>query len=89
MAIRVRCDGTMWSAALTKEQEGDTYIDDSLHYQMAIEHGVICTYPEPRHSDRGGQWFWSNQAPDGCDDTFVRIPWTKLFKAFIVWVWRA
>lgn len=68
MAMRVRADGTMWCAAYTEPQEGDTYIDDALHHQMVAVHGVIVAYPMPRHEDEP-QWFWRTTAPVDCDFT--------------------
>lgn len=62
MAIRVRKDGTMWCAALTKLEKGDTYIDDGLHYQMSVIHGVIVALPMPEHI-KHPQWWWANKAP--------------------------
>lgn len=69
MSLRVRKDGRMFCAATNPKLEGDVYIDDALHYTMSVMHGVIVTYPEPRHTDSGGEWFWSNAAPEGCDMT--------------------
>lgn len=66
MAIRVRVDGTMWCAALTDEEPGDTYIDDTLHYEMSAIHGVLVSYPMPRHLDHP-QWWWRNSSPEGVD----------------------
>lgn len=70
MAIRVRKDGTMWCAAHTEKQPGDTYIDDALHYEMSIEHGVIVALPMPEHVDHP-QWWWSRAAPAGCKMDFA------------------
>lgn len=62
MAIRVREDGTMWCAALTEPEPGDTYIDDTLHHLLHTVHRVIVAWPEPRHS-REPQWWWIGSAP--------------------------
>lgn len=62
MAIRVRADGTMWCAALTKEKPGDTYIEDDLHYEMSVEKAVIVALPAPQHESHP-QWWWMAQAP--------------------------
>ena len=72
MAIRVRKDGTMWCAAHTAEQSGDTYIDDGLHYQMSVVHGAIVALPMPAHLDNP-QWWWADNAPEGCDISFVEL----------------
>ncbi len=66
MAIRVRVDGTMWCAAHTPEMAGDTYIDDTLHYEMSVEHGVIVALPMPEH-EAHPQWWWIAQAPANAD----------------------
>ncbi|MEG9884060.1 MAG: hypothetical protein V6Z86_05500 [Hyphomicrobiales bacterium] len=57
MALRVRNDGTMWCAALTEPEDGDTYIGDELHYQMAVIHQVIVSLPPQEHK-RTPQWWW-------------------------------
>lgn len=62
MAIRVRADGTMWCARHAEELPGDTYIDDNLHYEMSIVHGVIVALPMPEHI-KHPQWWWTEQAP--------------------------
>ena len=66
MAIRVRSDGTMWCAALTEALDGDTYIDDGLHYEMSVQHGVIVALPMPEHKAHP-QWWWVSSAPDNAD----------------------
>jgi len=57
MALRIRKDGRIFCAALTKEQEGDTYIDDALHYEMSVVHKVIVTKSMPEHLETG-EWWW-------------------------------
>ena len=64
MALRIRKDGKILCAALHPEKHGDTYIDDTLHYEMSVRHGVLVTEPEPEHSKRG-EWWWKNQVPGG------------------------
>lgn len=66
MAIRVRRDGSMWCAALTKPEEGDVYIDDDLHYHMSVECGVIVALPMPEHKEYC-RWWWVNAAPPEAD----------------------
>lgn len=63
MAIRVRKDGTMICAALSKPEQGDTYIDDTLHYEMSVIHGVIVSLPEPEHT-KDPRWWWVEQKPN-------------------------
>lgn len=62
MALRIRKDGRIFCAALTEAEEGDTYIDDNLHYEMSVEHKVLVTYPMPKHKETG-EWFWVGNAP--------------------------
>lgn len=71
MAIRVRKDGTMWCAAHTKPEEGDTYIDDGLHYRMSVDYGVIVALPMPDHVQHC-QWWWADAAPPEADRKFVK-----------------
>lgn len=71
MSIRVRKDGTMWCAALTEAQPGDAYIDDNLHYEMSVEHGVIVALPMPEHTLHP-QWWWTAQAPANAN--FIMVP---------------
>lgn len=68
MAIRVRQDGTMWCAAHTEPMDGDTYIDDALHYEMAVLHGVIVALPMPAHVGHP-QWWWAAGAPVAADSS--------------------
>ena len=70
MALRVRVDGTMWCAAHTEEMPGDTYIDDQLHYEMSVIHGVVVALPIPDHLNHP-QWWWTSQAPSNADFTMV------------------
>ena len=35
MALRIRKDGAVVCAAMTFEKEGDTYLDDGIHYALA------------------------------------------------------
>jgi len=65
MALRMRKDGRIFCAAHTKEESGDTYIDDELHYEMSVVHKVIVTKPMPEHSITG-EWWWAGNIPEGC-----------------------
>ena len=71
MAIRVRKDGTMWCAAHTSAMDGDTYIDDGLHYELSVERGVIVALPMPDH-EKHCQWWWVGSAPPGADFSMVK-----------------
>lgn len=64
MAIRVRSDGTMLCAALSDPMPGDTYIDDSLHYEMSVIYRVIVSEPIGKHL-LSGRWWWRGAVPEG------------------------
>lgn len=66
MAIRVRANGRMFCAAFTKPEPGDTYIDDTLHYAMSVEHRVLVTEPMKRHR-LSGEWWWRGAVPAGVE----------------------
>ena len=68
MSLRIRKNGKIFCAALTNELDGDMYIDDNLHYHLSVETEVLRTYPEPEHTEKGGQWFWRHEAPEGMQD---------------------
>lgn len=65
MALRIRSDGTIWCAALNEPNQGDTYIDDALHYEMSVIHKVLVTTENEYHMANKGQWWWKGQAPEG------------------------
>lgn len=66
MAIRIRKDGTMICAAHSEPEDGDTYIDDDLHYEMSAVKGVIVALPMPYHV-ADPRWWWAAQAPSSAD----------------------
>jgi len=55
MAIRWRKDGRLLCAAMSELEEGDTYIDDRLHYHLARIIQII--EPDDDH-DNNGLWHW-------------------------------
>ena len=55
MAIRWRRDGRLLCAAQSEPKEGDTYIDDRLHYQLSIVSRAILA--DPKHEDNR-LWYW-------------------------------
>lgn len=61
----------MWCAAHTEPQAGDTYIDDTLHYEMSVLHGVIVALPMPEHVDHP-QWWWTTNAPATANFSMVK-----------------
>ena len=57
MAIRWRADGRLVCAAMTEPEDGDTYIDDRLAYQLTVTDKVI--YASPKHKTNG-LWYWAS-----------------------------
>ncbi|MBW8034184.1 MAG: hypothetical protein FVQ79_00520 [Planctomycetes bacterium] len=55
MSIRWRKNGGLVCAAMFPEEDGDTYIDDNLHYAMSVIHKVI--YADEQH-EANGLWHW-------------------------------
>lgn len=56
MAVRIRLNGTILCAAMHPAQEGDFYIDDELHYLLAVELGFLVT--DENHLEHG-EWWWN------------------------------
>ena len=55
MAIRWRLDGRMLCAAASTAKEGDTYIDDRLHYQLSVISRAIVA---DRKHEANRLWHW-------------------------------
>ncbi len=55
MAIRWRKDGRLLCAAMSKEEDGDTYINDGLHYQLSVISRAILADVE---HETNGLWHW-------------------------------
>lgn len=69
LSIRVRADGRILCAAKHAEEIGDTYLDDGLHYRLAVELRVLVTEAMHQASGRGGhaahgEWWWRGAVPD-------------------------
>lgn len=62
MALRIRKDGRVLCAAMHKEELGDTYIDDGVHYFLSVENKLLVTEPMESHKDRG-EWWWNGNVP--------------------------
>lgn len=71
MAIRVRPDGRMFCAAFSSALPGDTYINDGLHYDMSVRHGVIVALPMPEHIENP-EWWWTANAPANANFTMAK-----------------
>ena len=55
MSLRWRKNGDLLCGAKTLPDEGDTYIDDRLHYKLSVELKVVI----PRADEwRSGVWHW-------------------------------
>lgn len=60
MAIRVRTDGTMVCAAMSEEEDGDTYIDDAVQEYLGAARGDASAnviIADDDH-DANGLWHW-------------------------------
>ena len=58
MAIRWRRDGRLICAAMSDVEEGDTYIDDRLHYELTVLRDVIIA--DVNHKING-LWHWKEK----------------------------
>lgn len=55
MAIRWRIDGQLVCAAMCDPEEGDTYINDHLHYQLSVVSKAIIADVD---HEANGLWHW-------------------------------
>ena len=55
MAIRWRKTGELICAAMSEPKDGDTYIDDRLHYQLSVISRAIIA--DINH-EKNGLWHW-------------------------------
>ncbi len=55
MAIRWRKDGRLLCAAKSEPENGDTYIDDRLHYQISVISRAILA--DTNH-ESNSLWHW-------------------------------
>jgi hypothetical protein len=63
MAVRIRKDGRIFCAAMHRAEEGDSYLDDGVHYYLSVERRVLRTEPMEGHA-KHGQWWWAGQEPE-------------------------
>lgn len=63
MAVRIRRNGRIFCAALSKPKKGDTYLDDHIHYILAVEARVLVTTSSKHHNRTGGEWWWLGKMP--------------------------
>lgn len=64
MAVRIRKNGRIFCAAMRPEEPGDTYLDDHLHYELAVLSKALVTEPMDRHRINA-EWWWRGQVPEG------------------------
>ncbi|KKM96247.1 hypothetical protein LCGC14_1179990 [marine sediment metagenome] len=57
MSLRWRCDGTLVCGAKSQPREGDTYIDDRLHYRLSAELAVVVPDADEKIT---GLWLWAD-----------------------------
>tara|TARA_R110002073_G_scaffold120438_1_gene262384 strand:- start:629 stop:835 length:207 start_codon:yes stop_codon:yes gene_type:complete len=55
MAMRWRKDGRLLCAAMTKPEEGDTYIGDGVHYQLSVISRAILADVD---HETNALWYW-------------------------------
>lgn len=56
MSLRIRKSGEILCAAHTEAEEGDTYLNDEIHYYLSVLTGAIVA--SENHSD-DNLWFWN------------------------------
>lgn len=65
MALRWRLTGEILCAAKSEVQEGDTYINDRLHYELSVMQKTIVPALD---EEKSGRWYWLH----GPDSPFIR-----------------
>lgn len=55
MSIRIRKTGEIVCAAMFPAQDEDIYIDDHLHYYLAVKVKVLIADPDHKIN---GLWYW-------------------------------
>lgn len=63
MSMRWRLNGDLVCAAMTEEEDGDTYIDDRLHYQLSVNCRAIIADVD---HEENALWHWVD------NETFLR-----------------
>ena len=57
LSIRWRADGRLVCAAVSDAEEGDTYIDDRLHYALSVEARALIADID---HETNGLWHWTH-----------------------------
>lgn len=55
MSLRWRKTGEILCAAKSKEENGDTYINDRLHYELSV---IQKTIIPDKNEENNGLWHW-------------------------------
>jgi hypothetical protein len=55
MSLRWRLNGDLACAAMTDPEDGDTYINDRLHYQLSVVSRAILADPD---HEVNALWHW-------------------------------
>lgn len=69
MALRWRLDGSILCAAKCEPEEGDTYIDDRLHYELSV---IQKTVVPDKNERKTGRWHWLHNDPATKDWTAIQ-----------------
>ena len=56
MALRIRKSGEILCAAVAEPQDGDTYINDNIHYYMSVLTSAITASPNHK---KDSLWHWN------------------------------
>ncbi len=80
MSIRWRATGEMLCAAKCEVMEGDTYIDDRLHYQLSVISKCIVADADHEHN---GLWYWVHSKIGDKSDDYASIFADALNHVFI------
>lgn len=63
MSLRWRVNGVLICGAKSAEEEGDTYIDDRLHYRLSLIIKVITPDDDEKET---GLWHWDEEEKWRC-----------------------
>ena len=55
MSLRWRRSGELLCGAKSEPEKNDVYINDRLHYELAVNQKCVC--PD-RDEEKNGKWYW-------------------------------
>lgn len=61
MALRWRKSGQIECAAKSEPLEGDTYLDDRVHYELSVNQKCIVA---DKDEETNGHWYWLHGQSD-------------------------